>query len=95
VHDRGRLVSSQPEPEWDEREQAWMLALAQYRATRCPQCSGDLAVTTAPENEEKFKAEPPMQCFRCLAFSRSHEEYREEKHPLSLLHLVPRRPSVR
>lgn len=71
-----------------------MLALAQYRALRCPQCGGELAVTTAPENEDRFKAEPPVQCFRCLAFARDHEEYREERHPHTLLHIVPRRPNV-
>jgi hypothetical protein len=78
--------------EWDETEQGWMLALRAYRASRCPGCNGDLAVTTAAENEDKFRAEMPVQCYRCVAFGRSQEAYREEPHPLSLLHLVPQRP---
>lgn len=88
-------MSSRPEAEWDPLEQGWMLALAMYRATRCPHCGGDLAVTTAPENEERFRAEPPLQCFRCLAFARDHADYSDERHPQTYLHLVPRRPNVR
>lgn len=71
-----------------------MLALRAYRASRCPGCGGDLAVTTAAENEDRFRAELPVQCYRCLEFGRSHEAYREEPHPLSLLHLVPQRPKA-
>lgn len=72
-----------------------MLALAQYRAERCPHCGGDLAVTTAPENEDRFRSDEQLRCFRCVAFARAHDEWRKEKHPETLLHLVPRRPNVR
>lgn len=57
-----RLVSSVPESEWDETEQAWMLALKEYKATRCPLCGRSLAVCTDPANEFKFKAQPPTRC---------------------------------
>jgi hypothetical protein len=93
VHRGGRLASSQPEPEWDEQEQGWMLALRMYRLSLCPACTGDLNVTTAAENEERFHRLPPLQCFRCLEFARSHDEWSDEKHPLTYLHLVPRAPS--
>ena len=48
----GRLVRSwsQPESEWDDRQQAWMLALAQHRAEFCPCGCGQRYVdTTSPE----------------------------------------------
>lgn len=92
VHRGGRLAESQPEPEWDEQEQGWMLALRLHRRGCCPNCNGNLEITTAAENEERFKALPPLQCFRCLALSRSHEEWQDEKHPMSYLHLVPPKP---
>lgn len=87
------LVSSRPEPEWDETEQAWMLALGLYRETRCPGCGGNLAVTTKPEYEDKYKAELALQCFRCVGFGRSHDRYGDQPYPGSLIHRVPQRPT--
>jgi hypothetical protein len=69
-----------------------MLALERYRKTRCPHCRGDLDVTTDAKNEDRFKAELPVQCFRCLAFARSHDAYRDQPQPHTLLHLVPHEP---
>ena len=83
---------SQAEAEWDEEQAAWMLALRLYRDTRCPTCSGDLALTTAPENEGKFRAELPTQCFRCAAFELSHDAYADHPQQRSLLHAVPLTP---
>jgi hypothetical protein len=69
-----------------------MLALKVYRDGRCPGCGGDLSVTAAPENEGKYRPEPPLQCFRCVAFGQSHQAYTDQPHPLSLIHLVAPRP---
>lgn len=71
-----------------------MLALRLYRARCCPNCGGNLDVTAASENEDRFRHQPPLQCFRCVGFSRSHEEFKDEQHPLSYLHLVPQSPGV-
>lgn len=92
-HRGGRLYSSKPEVEWDEEQFGWMLALRLYRQGCCPTCGGDLRVTADSENEGKFKPDPPLQCFRCVAFSRSHKNFENDPHPQSLLHLVPRTPS--
>lgn len=69
-----------------------MLALAMYEEDRCPGCGGSLSVTTAPENEDAFRHQPPLQCFRCVGFARGHEAYKDEPHPQTLIHLVPQRP---
>ena len=48
----GRLVRSwsQPESEWDDQQQAWMLALVQHRAELCPcGCGQRWADVTSPE----------------------------------------------
>lgn len=66
-----------------------MLALAEHRDSLCPNCGGLLAETTAAESEYEAEA---LRCFRCLAFSRNHDVYREDQHPHSLLHLVPQKP---
>lgn len=69
-----------------------MLALREYRRSRCPNCGGNINVTAAPENEDKFRHLPPVQCFRCVGIAQSHEAYRDQPHPQTLLHLVPQRP---
>lgn len=66
-----------------------MLALQIYRETKCPGCGGDLDETTKAEHEDRYRHELPLQCYRCVAFSRSHEEYAEQPHPASFIHLVP------
>jgi hypothetical protein len=69
-----------------------MLALHAYRESRCPGCSGNLAVTTAAANEGKFRAELPVQCFRCESIGQSHDAYRDQPQPMSYLHMVPLTP---
>lgn len=70
-----------------------MLALKVYRDSRCPGCGGDLAITTASENEERFRHQLPLECYRCIAFARSHKQQEGHLYPLSLIHLVPPRPT--
>lgn len=72
-----------------------MLALGLHRQTRCRSCGGDVRVTTASENEGKFKPGLPLECYRCHAFERSHEAYKDQPHPYSLIHVVPLRPKKR
>jgi hypothetical protein len=84
--------TSTVEPEWDEVEQGWMLALSLYRDRRCPGCGGDIDVTTNPENEEQYRHELPLQCFRCVAFAQAHKAYDDQLYPMSLIHLVRQRP---
>jgi len=69
-----------------------MVALATHRDSLCPTCNGVLADTTAAENEGKYRAELPLQCFRCLAFGYSYDAYADQPQPGSFLHLVPHKP---
>jgi hypothetical protein len=87
------LIGSTPETEWDETQQAYILALAAYRRRICGGCGGDLEETTAPENEDRYKAELPLQCHRCKEFARVQERYRDEPHSHTFLHVVRLRPS--
>lgn len=96
THDEDGLhTTSTVETEWDEVEHGWMIALALWRENRCPFCGGDLALTTDPVNEDVYRHELPIQCYRCVAFARAHEEYDTELYPQSLIHLVPQRPKRR
>ena len=72
-----------------------MLALSLHRATRCRGCGGDVRVTTASENEGRFKALLPLECYRCIAGDKSHEAYKDHPYPYALIHQVPPRPRKR
>lgn len=81
----GRLVSSRPEPEWDEGEQTAILALHAYRAALCPLCGGPLSVCTAPENELKFKGGLPIRCHATTARAVAMEPYKDQPHNSALM----------
>lgn len=54
------------EVEWDEQEQAWMLALAEYRACLC-EAGHWLPETTALEADGDWTVDPPVKCHACVA----------------------------
>jgi hypothetical protein len=60
----GRLVSSRPEPEWDELQRSWMLALGEYRAGLCPcGCGHPMRDTISSEaTGPAFHVPPPARC---------------------------------
>lgn len=83
--DEDRMVASKPEVEWDETQQNYMLALADYRATLCPVCGGPMADCTAPENERKFKTDLPTRCHRQTATLAAQEGIEKSSFPGALM----------
>jgi hypothetical protein len=63
-----------------------------YEDELCPRCGGNLAETTAPENEDRYVAELPLTCHRCVGFARDHEKYEHEPRPQTLIHRVSPHP---
>jgi hypothetical protein len=63
------MVSSRPEPEWDDREQTLVLAMQVYKDSLCPMCGLPFEVCTATENEGKFKVEGPVRCHKSTALA--------------------------
>lgn len=61
---KGRLVRSVTvrEPEFDDDDRAWFLALAYWRDTRCPHCGNDIRDCTAPEEQMVVDVPPPRRC---------------------------------
>jgi hypothetical protein len=84
MYERGRLVSSTPEVEWDEHEQAWALAYQVYRDSLC-RCGGYLPDTTNPRNEGRYRPLPPLECQHCMALAESEESV-QHPHPIALIH---------
>jgi len=83
VYDDGRLVASTPEPEWDQLEQGWMLALGELEAATCDGCGHYLDETLPPASEpEDWTLLPPMRCSVCTLLAMEQESYAkaETKH---------------
>lgn len=62
------------EPEFNELDRGWMLALARYRSERCPGCGGSLAETTNPDNEDHYHT-TALRCFKCTSQSLSAQQF--------------------
>jgi hypothetical protein len=78
--DTGRLIRSTTtrEPEWDDQQRGWMLALAHYRASHCPDCHGELRHTLTVED---WDVDPPIRCHRCTAIAEAATRHaKDHKH---------------
>jgi hypothetical protein len=78
-------VSSTPEPEWSEQDQAWILALAEYRAGLCPNCGRPLRVCTDPAGDGKWTVDPPTRCHATSALVIAQKAYMDAPQPEALL----------
>lgn len=94
------MISSTPEPEWDEDSRWWVLGLEAYKATLCPLCKRPLKVCTAPENEHAFAAdEAPTRCHATTARSRAEKaknangKVHSYPHPEALMRSVTFNPA--
>ena len=68
------MISSRPEPEWDDESRAEMLALAEYEAGVCD-CGLHESVATDPSNFFTFKH---RVCPVCAAGARWGRKVRED-----------------
>lgn len=84
------------QPEWDEGERAWMLGLALYRSSRCPNCDGDLAETTDEDNEDGYTS-TSVRCHKCTQIARASKKLYdgEVEAPHTYLHRADLRPHRR
>lgn len=72
------VTVTEREPEWDDEQQDWMLALALAEADECPGCHGRLSETTLPENDGAYRQQgPPTRCHRCTAIGIASDQLRE------------------
>jgi hypothetical protein len=63
------------EPEWDDDDRAWVEALLDLEAQRCPGCGGHLPETTDPANDGAYVTGPPHRCHRCTALHARQAQY--------------------
>ena len=79
------MVRSAPEVEWDERERAWMLALAEFEATLCPLCGRPLSVCTAQDTELRIRMGEPLRCHFTTSQAKAREKYKDNPNPQALM----------
>jgi hypothetical protein len=99
------------EVEWDNQQQGWVLALAEWRAGLCHRCLGELDETADPamdpnnrEGTHRYESKPPKRCHRCTALMASEATYHATSkqtgeyvtpHPGALIHQVVKVPRRR
>lgn len=92
-HDeQGRLIRTTVtrEPEWDDDEQAWMLALLLYRSQLGP-CGHYLPESTAANAEDRYDVGEPIRCHACTAVAVASAAAAGNPHPSALLFQPVRR----
>lgn len=78
------------EVEWDEEQQAWMLALLLYRSQLGP-CGHYLPHTAAPDAEERYFSPEPDRCHACTAVGATSRAYMDSPQAQALLFHAERR----
>lgn len=68
-----------------------MLALADYRATRCPSCGRDIRECTAADAEGAYVTPPPVRCHATTAKSIAQQAYADTPQREALLWRTERR----
>ncbi|PXY20877.1 hypothetical protein [Prauserella muralis] len=71
------------EVEWDDDEQAKVIAFLDYEDQLCPHCSGFLPDTTDPE--KSWQADAPSRCYRCDVVLQKQADYTEQRRPEALV----------
>ncbi len=86
---RGRPAKwvTRREPEWDDQQQGWMLALQHYRNGLCPSCGLPREECMALANDGRFKA-TAMRCHATTARIIEAERYKDNPQPDALLYGV-------
>lgn len=88
-------MSSQPEPEWDDAEREWMLALEHYRTeVLCPcGCGWAREVSLDPMTEMTQKVVEPTRCHIRTAMVKAQQDGTERPVPEALLWSVRLAPA--
>lgn len=89
--DQGRIrhTVSTTETEWDDTQQAWMIAYHLYEADRCSGCGGRWSETTDRKNEEAYVTEA-IRCHSCTARAIAHEAAQNVHQPSAVYRIVRR-----
>lgn len=71
------MVASRPETEWDAQQRGWMLALAEYRASRCGGCGQNVYESQTHEGTHAWRAKA-RRCWACDRLGRTQAQAAEQ-----------------
>lgn len=74
----GVLQTVTMEPEWDEQERDYMIALQAFEDSLCPVCGGPTEECQSPEAEWEWQGTPPTRCHRTDAVLRYQESIQKQ-----------------
>ncbi|WBQ03026.1 hypothetical protein [Kribbella sp. CA-293567] len=88
------------EPEWDDDDRDWALALTEFENNRCPVCGGQREECSDPASEGRWEVPLPTRCHRATSLAQKQAPYYAASepgkaaaaHPEALLWEVHRRP---
>lgn len=83
------------EPEWDDEQRDWALALTHAEENQCPLCGGPRDECTSPSAEGQWAANLPVRCHKTTALSQLQAGYlgpgAEQSVPEALMWSVRRK----
>jgi len=84
--EQGRMTRSvsRSEAEWDQDQRDMVLALTEAERGECAGCGQPLGESTDPENEGRYRVDPPTRCHGCNALQIAYEKAKDYKHPEAL-----------
>lgn len=72
-------------PAWTDDDRQAAFSLHGYESGLCPGCRNPLSQTSIPENEFRYRAEPPLRCHYCTAAGIGQDEAQSHPQPSALL----------
>lgn len=72
------LLFTQPEPEWDDENRDWALALQLTDDSRCPVCGGPSSECLDPKSEGQWEVGPPTRCQRATVVARKQKQHADD-----------------
>jgi hypothetical protein len=79
-----------PESEWNDEQQGWMLALAEYRAMRCAGCGQDVRESMSHERDGIDYQTSKLRCRACDVLAVARDAY-DGKRPEAVHWYVKRK----
>lgn len=91
--EQGRMVSSTPEPEWDDVEVGWMVELERWRRQNlCPLCGFPTEICQAPYGEYVYSTGEPVRCNVTTALRTAQKDHKDTPHADALIHVPVVKP---
>lgn len=73
---------TETEPEWNDQDRAWAIALLQVEADTCPGCGQPRSESMHPDAEGGYEVDAPTRCHACTELERARAVERSQPSAL-------------